>query len=70
MMAGTLIRLKECGYEIHYMNIADGALGGNMLSHSALAARRREEAMAVAKMAGAIFHESITHDLEVFYNTE
>ncbi|MBR2720520.1 MAG: PIG-L family deacetylase, partial [Lentisphaeria bacterium] len=70
MMAGTLIRLKELGYEIHYMNIADGALGGNMLNHSALAARRREEAMAAAKMAGAVYHESITHDLEVFYNTE
>jgi LmbE family N-acetylglucosaminyl deacetylase len=70
MMAGTLIRLKEAGYEIHYMNIADGALGGNMLKHAALAARRREEAMASAAMIGAIFHESITHDLEVFYNTE
>ena len=41
MMAGTLIRLKELGYEIHYMNIADGALGGNMLNHRELAARRR-----------------------------
>ena len=70
MMAGTLIRLKELGYEIHYMNIADGALGGNMLNHRDLAARRREEAMASAKLIGAIFHESITHDLEVFYNTE
>ena len=70
MMAGTLIRLKELGYEIHYMNIADGALGGNMLNHAALAARRREEAMAAAKIIGAVYHESITHDLEVFYNTE
>ena len=70
MMAGTLIRLKELGYEIHYMNIADGALGGNMLNHRELAARRREEAMEAAKIIGAVFHESITHDLEVFYNTE
>ena len=50
MMAGTLIRLKELGYEIHYMNIADGALGGNMLGHSALAARRLEEAKAAAEI--------------------
>ena len=70
MMAGTLIRLKELGYEIHYMNIADGALGGNMLNHRELAARRREEAMEAARIIGAVFHESITHDLEVFYNTE
>lgn len=70
MMAGTLIRLKQAGYEIHYMNIADGALGGNMLTHSELAARRRAESMASAKIIGAIYHESITHDIEVFYNTE
>mgnify|MGYP002512445337 FL=1 len=69
-MAGTLIMLKNAGYEIHYMNIADGALGGNMLNHRELAARRREEAMEAAKIIGAVFHESITHDLEVFYNTE
>ena len=68
MMAGTLIRLKEAGYEIHYMNIADGALGGNMLCHSELAARRRTEAMAAAKIIGAVYHESIAHDIEVFYN--
>ena len=70
MMAGTLILLKQAGYEIHYMNIADGALGGNMLCHSELAARRRSEAMASAKIIGATYHESITHDIEVFYNTE
>ena len=70
MMAGTLIRLKEAGYEIHYMNIADGALGGNMLNHTELAACRRKEAMASAALIGAVYHESITHDLEVFYNTE
>ena len=70
MMAGTLLRLKELGYEIHYMTIADGALGGNMLCHSELAARRRSEAKAAAEMAGAVYHEAITHDLEVFYNTE
>ena len=70
MMAGTLIRLKEAGYEIHYMNIADGALGGNMLCHSELAARRRSEAIAAAKIIGAVYHESIAHDIEVFYNTE
>ncbi len=70
MMAGTLIRLKEAGYEIHYMNIADGALGGNMLTLNELAAQRRSEAIEAAKIIGAVYHESITHDLEVFYNME
>ena len=31
---------------------------------------RREESIAAAKMAGAIYHESLCDDLEVFYNYE
>jgi len=69
-MAGTLLRLKDLGYEIHYMTVADGALGGNGLSHSELASRRGKEARAAAELAGAVYHPPITHDLEVFYNTE
>ena len=69
MMAGTLIRLKELGYEIHYMNIADGALGGNMLCHSELAARRRTEAMAAAKIIGAVLNkQSYKSEKYVGYN--
>ena len=26
-MAGTLMRLGEAGYELHYMNVADGSCG-------------------------------------------
>ena len=71
MMAGTLTRLKEdLGYEIHYMNIADGSLGSEVYKADELAKIRREEAMNSAKLMGAVFHESITHDLEVFYCSE
>ena len=70
MMAGTLIRLQKLGYEIHYMTVADGALGGNEYKHAALAARRREESIAAASIIGAIYHEPVAHDVEVFYNTE
>ena len=65
MMAGTLIRLKEAGYEIHYMNIADGALGGNMLCHSELAARRRSESKSgdclavIRELLGCAYHVHI-----------
>ena len=27
MMAGTLLLLKKAGYEIHYMNVANGSCG-------------------------------------------
>ncbi|MCQ2352793.1 MAG: PIG-L family deacetylase [Victivallaceae bacterium] len=70
MMAGTLIRLQELGYEVHYMTIANGALGGNMMSWQALADQRMQEAMNACKVIGAIYHPPVTGDLEVFYNFE
>ena len=71
MMAGTLTRLKEdLGYEIHYMNIANGSLGSEVYKAEELIKIRREEAMNSAKLMGAVYHESITNDLEVFYNSE
>lgn len=70
MMAGTLIRLKEAGYEIHYMNIANGALGSAVMDFEETIATRRREAMSSAALIGAVYHESICDDLEVFYNSE
>jgi LmbE family N-acetylglucosaminyl deacetylase len=70
MMAGTLIRLKQAGWEIHYLNVSDGSLGTNKLSAEEIVKIRRGEAMSAAHLIGAIFHESIAHDLEVFYNKE
>lgn len=70
MMAGTLIRLKEAGYEIHYMNIANGALGSAVMDFDETIATRRREAMNSAALIGAVYHESICNDLEVFYNQE
>ena len=68
MMAGTLIRLRDAGYEIHYMNIANGALGSAVMDRAETVAARRSEAMAAAKIIGAVYHESICDDIEVFYN--
>jgi len=70
MMAGTLLRLKEAGYEIHYLNVANGSLGTAEHTYEEIVRIRREEAVAAAKMAGAIYHESLCDDLEVFYNYE
>ena len=70
MMAGTLLRLKELGYEIHYMNIATGSLGSTVYDAAELTELRRAEAMEAAKLAGAVYHESLVPDLEVFYDLE
>ncbi len=69
-MAGTLLKLQAAGYEIHYMNIANGSLGTNQYDYPTIVAMRREEAMNAAAKIGAIYHESICDDLEVFYNPE
>jgi len=67
MMVGTLIKLKEAGYEIHYMNIANGSLGTNQYDYETIVKMRRLEAIEACKVIGAHFHESLCDDLEVFY---
>jgi N-acetylglucosamine malate deacetylase 1 len=67
MMAGTLILFKRLGWEIHYMNIANGNCGTQEYSASEAIRIRREEAMTAAASIGAVFHESITDDLTVFF---
>lgn len=68
VMAGTLIRLREAGFELHYINLADGCCGSTEYDAVSAARIRREEAMAACESIGAVFHDSLAHDLEVFYN--
>lgn len=68
LMAGTLLRLQAAGYEIHYWNLADGCCGSTQTNREETAAIRRREGQAAAASIGAIFHESICHDLEIFYD--
>jgi LmbE family N-acetylglucosaminyl deacetylase len=70
VMAGTLILLGEAGYELHYMNIANGCCGSTTQSAQHTADRRAREALAAADSIGAIFHPSLVNDLEIFYNHE
>ena len=70
MMSGTLMLLKNAGYEIHYMNIANGSCGTDTLSKNDIIKQRRLEAIEAAKFAGAIYHESLVDDLCIFYNKE
>jgi LmbE family N-acetylglucosaminyl deacetylase len=70
VMAGTLILLAQAGYEIHYMNIANGCCGSSELSAEHTAVAREKEAIAAADSIGAEFHPSLVNDLEIFYNDE
>lgn len=69
-MAGTLLMLQKAGYEIHYMNVANGSLGTEKYDYPTIVRMRRSEAMDACKLAGFHYHESICDDLEVFYNQE
>jgi N-acetylglucosamine malate deacetylase 1 len=66
-MAGTLILLSRVGYEIHYMNIANGSCGTVEYSKAEIIAIRRAEGQAAAALIGAVFHESLVDDLDIFY---
>ena len=66
-MAGTLMLLGRAGYEIHYMNIANGCCGTTEYDVETITRMRREEAEQAAASIGAIFHEPLCNDLEIFY---
>ena len=48
-MVGTLLKLKDAGYEVHYMNIATGSMGTNCYTHDEIVAIRRNEAKTSAE---------------------
>ena len=70
VMAGTLLRLIELGWEAHYFNIANGCCGSSTLTPQECAATRLEEAKSAAEMLPAKFYSPIRNDLEVFYDHE
>ncbi|MEI6780653.1 MAG: PIG-L deacetylase family protein [Verrucomicrobiota bacterium] len=69
-MAGTLLMLREAGYETHYLNLASGNCGSAQYNGAATSSIRSAEARAAAKILGAHFHASITNDLEILYSLE
>jgi LmbE family N-acetylglucosaminyl deacetylase len=68
MMFGTLLRLKQAGWEIHYLNIGTGNQGTDSLPSEEIARVRRGEAQDACQLAGAVFHDSLIDDLEIFYD--
>lgn len=68
MMAGTLILLRRAGYELHYMTVANGSCGSITEDAATIARIRRRESMDAAGLLGAIYHESLCDDLEIFYD--
>lgn len=70
MMAGTLIMLHRAGWQVHYMNIANGSCGTATEDPQFIIRRRRKEARTACEVVDAVFHESLCNDLEVYHTTE
>ncbi len=67
VMSGTLMLLKKAGYEIHYMTVANGSCGTTVHNSEAIIKIRREESVNAAGCIGAVYHESLVNDIEIFY---
>ncbi len=67
MMAGTLILLGEAGYELHYMNVANGSCGTATMDYDEVVAVRTAEARNATERLGATFHEPLVDDLQIYY---
>lgn len=66
-MAGTLVLLGRLGWELHYMNLADGYCGSTTMNAEETARTRAQEARNSAAIIGAKFYPSITPDIEVYH---
>jgi len=67
VMAGTLLLLRDAGWEIHCFNLSDGSMGSTVMNAAETARTRRREAQAAAKVMGAQWHAPICADLGIFY---
>jgi LmbE family N-acetylglucosaminyl deacetylase len=68
MMGGTLLLLKQAGFETHSMNVASGSCGSQVHPAARLRGIRGREGQAAARVLGAIFHSSLVDDAEIFFN--
>ena len=70
MMAGTLVLLGEAGYEPHYMNVANGSCGSAVMDRETTIATRTAESRDAAAELGAIYHEPLVDDIQIYYTPE
>ncbi len=70
MMGGTLLLLGEAGCELHTMNLCNGSCGTATEDHDSIIERRTNEARNAAAELGAVFHEPLVDDIELFYDRD
>ncbi|MDZ4851420.1 MAG: PIG-L family deacetylase [Pirellulaceae bacterium] len=70
VMAGTLLRLAKLGWQVHYLNIANGCIGSMVTSREETARIRLAEAIEAANLIPAKHYPPICDDMAIFYNAE
>ncbi len=70
LMAGTLLLLRDAGFEIHTLNLSSGNCGSQTRKAADVRRIRRLEAIEAARVMGAHFHPGFADDLEIFYDEE
>lgn len=70
VMGGTLLLLKQAGFDIHYMNVASGNCGTTTMDANEARIVRAREGQDAAEILGATFHPSLCDDLEVLYSVK
>jgi LmbE family N-acetylglucosaminyl deacetylase len=68
--AGTLLQLKQRGWETHYLNLSTGNCGSVEFAAAKTRRVRLQEAKSAAKILGAHFHQPLVDDLEVLYDVK
>ena len=68
--AGTMLLLKEAGWQLHYFNISGGDCGSTQTSREETRQIRAAESRAAATVLGAEFYESVGNDMLIFFNEE
>ena len=66
--AGTLLLLKDLGWDIHYMNLANGCCGSTTLTAKETASVRETESRRAAALLGATYYPPLCNDLEIEFN--
>lgn len=70
LAAGTLTLLAQKGWEIHIISATPGDCGSKDLGPEQIAAKRRAEGTAAAKLIGATYHCLELRDLHVTYDVD
>ena len=65
---GTLLLLKERGWDIHYINLCTGNGGSVQMDGPTTTKKRLEEGKEAARILGATFYPPICDDLELTYS--